>query len=65
MTKYSLPSDDTNIIKTGSNSLTESASDDDCCEASDGVHADLLQACDSKTTEENEVLSWIDGVCMR
>ena len=53
------------MINDNPNARTEDASDDDCCEASAGVDMDLLLACDSTTTEENESFSWSERTCTR
>ena len=62
---YSLPSNPATIINKDINSSTEPSSEDDCCLASEGTNAVLLQACPSATTEVNESLSWNDDLCTR
>ena len=62
---YLLPSENTNIIKTESDPSTESASDEDCCRASGGTDAELLQACVIMTTEDNESFLWNENECTR
>merc|ERR1711920_1118577 len=62
---YRLPSDASNIITTESDSSTEPVPDSDCCEASEGTDADLLEACPSTSFNDNEVFTWdVDnGIC--
>ena len=53
---------------TENDSSTDPASSSDCCAASNGIDADLLQACEMTTSLENESFSWSNddgGICTR